>query len=156
MTENSEIFKEDMEWICKADLPWEKLRNSTILVTGGTGLIGMTMISALIHAGRERGLGLSICAIVRDTAKAGRVLGSLVSAPELTLLTGTMEKLPSLPEKIDYWIHGACPTASAFMNEHPVESSAPQWRERPAFWRRQKSETRRDSYFFPAWKLSEK
>ena len=121
MTENSEIFKEDMRWICDADLPWEKLRNSTVLVTGGTGLIGMTVISALIHAGRERGLGLEICAIVRDAGKAERVLGSLVNAPELRILTGTMEKLPPLPEKIDYWIHGACPTASAFMNEHPVE-----------------------------------
>ena len=121
MTESSEIFKEDMRWICEADLPWEKLRNSTILVTGGTGLIGMTAINALIYAGRERGLSLSIYAVVRDTAKAGRVLGSLVSAPEIHLLTGTMEELPSLPEKIDYWIHGACPTASAFMNEHPVE-----------------------------------
>ena len=121
MTENSEIFKEDLRWICRADLPWEKLVNSTVLVTGGTGLIGMTVISALIHAGRERGLGLTVCAVVRDIAKAKRVLGSLVSAPELHLLTGTMEELPSLPEKIDYWIHGACPTASAFMNEHPVE-----------------------------------
>ena len=121
MTENSEIFKEDMRWICEADLPWEKLENRTILVTGGTGLIGMTMISALIHAGRERGLRLKVCAVVRDTAKAGRVLGSLVNAPELHLLTGTMEELPPLPENIDYWIHGACPTASAFMNEHPVD-----------------------------------
>ena len=50
MTEKSEIFKEDMRWICEADLPWEKLENRTILVTGGTGLIGMTMISALIGA----------------------------------------------------------------------------------------------------------
>ena len=121
MIENSEIFKEDMRWICEADLPWEKLENRTILVTGGTGLIGMTMISALIHAGRERGLRLKVCAVVRDTAKAGRVLGSLVNAPELHLLTGTMEELPPLPENIDYWIHGACPTASAFMNEHPVD-----------------------------------
>ena len=48
MTENSEIFKEDMEWICKKDLSWEKLRNSTVLVTGGTGLIGMIMINSLI------------------------------------------------------------------------------------------------------------
>ena len=32
MTENSDIFKEDLRWICEADLPWEKLRNSTILV----------------------------------------------------------------------------------------------------------------------------
>ena len=121
MTENSEIFKEDMEWICKADLPWEKLRDSTVLVTGGTGLIGMTVINALIRAGRERGLGLDVCAVVRDTEKAKRVLGKLVNAPELRLLAGTMQQLPSLPEKIDYWIHGACPTASAFMNEHPVE-----------------------------------
>ena len=121
MTENSAIFKEDMRWICEADLPWQKLKNSSILVTGGTGLIGMTMISALIHAERERRLGLSVYAVVRDTAKAGRVLGSLVDAPELHLLTGTMEDLPPLPDMIDYWIHGACPTASAFMNEHPVE-----------------------------------
>ena len=121
MIENSEIFKEDMRWICEADLPWEKLENRTILVTGGTGLIGMNMISALIHAGRERGLRLKVCAVVRDTAKAGRVFGSLVNAPELHLLTGTMEELPPLPENIDYWIHGACPTASAFMNEHPVD-----------------------------------
>ena len=112
MTENSEIFKEDMEWICKADLPWEKLRDSTVLVTGGTGLIGMTVINALIRAGRERGLGLDVCAVVRDTEKAKRVLGKLVNAPELRLLAGTMQQLPSLPEKIDYWIHGACPTAA--------------------------------------------
>lgn len=121
MTENSGIFKEDMRWICSADLPWEKLRNSTVLVTGGTGLIGMTVINALIYAGRERGLGLEVCAVVRDTNKARRVLGSLVNAPELRLLVGSMQELPPLPEKIDYWIHGACPTASAFMNEHPVE-----------------------------------
>ena len=97
MTENSEIFKEDMEWICKADLPWEKLRDSTVLVTGGTGLIGMTVINALIRAGRERGLGLDVCAVVRDTEKAKRVLGRLVNAPELRLLAGTMQQLPSLP-----------------------------------------------------------
>ena len=121
MTENSEIFKEDMEWICKKDLSWEKLRNSTVLVTGGTGLIGMIMINSLIFASRERGLQLQVYAVVRDPAKAERVLGSLTKAPELILLKGTMEELPPLPEDIDYWIHGACPTASAFMNEHPVE-----------------------------------
>lgn len=121
MTENSEIFREDMRWVCSADLSWEQLRNSSVLVTGGTGLIGMTVINALIHAGREFGLGLEVLAVVRDPGKARRVLGSIADAPELSLLTGTMEELPALPEKIDYWIHGACPTASAFMNEHPVE-----------------------------------
>ncbi len=116
-----DIFKEDMERICSTDLPWEKLAGSTVLVTGGTGLIGMTAIFALIHASRERAPGLRVLAVVRDPAKAERVFGSLCGAPELILLKGTMEQLPALPQQIDYWIHGACPTASAFMNEHPVE-----------------------------------
>ena len=56
MTENSEIFKEDMEWICKADLPWEKLRDSTVLVTGGAGGVGLARFNAPFLAGGIRGL----------------------------------------------------------------------------------------------------
>ena len=121
MTERSQIFCEDLGWIINADLPWERLRNTDILVTGATGLIGMTTVHALIHAARELGLGLHVYAVIRDAQKAGRVFGELIGAPELILCEGTMEKLPPLPEKMDYWIHGACPTASAFMTEHPVE-----------------------------------
>ena len=120
MTERSQIFKEDLEWISGADLPWEKLIGSNILVTGATGLIGMTAVHALIHASRKRELGLHVYALVRDPEKAARVFGDLCGAPGLTLIKGTMEELPPLPDKISYWIHGACPTASAFMIEHPV------------------------------------
>ena len=121
MTDRSHIFEEDLGWISGADLPWDRFRDRNILVTGATGLIGMTAIHALIRASAERGLGIRIYAVVRDTDKAARVFGDLVSAPELILCKGTMEELPPLPDKMEYWIHGACPTASAFMTEHPVE-----------------------------------
>ena len=116
MTDRSQIFDEDLEWISDTDLPWERFRDRNILVTGATGLIGMTVIHALIYASAKRGLGLRIHAVVRDTAKAARVFGNLISAPELILCEGTMEKLPALPDKIEYWIHGACPTASMNQN----------------------------------------
>lgn len=119
--ENSEIFNEDLRRICKEDLPWHRFKNADILVTGGTGLIGMTVIRALIAAGREKKLDLHITAVVRSGQKAKRVFGEYADAPELTFLEGTIEDLPKLPQKIEYWIHGACPTASAFMTEHPVE-----------------------------------
>ena len=80
----------------------------------------MTAVHALIHASRKRELGLHVYALVRDPEKAARVFGDLCGAPGLTLIKGTMEELPPLPDKISYWIHGACPTASAFMIEHPV------------------------------------
>lgn len=121
MTDNSEIFIEDLEWISQADLPWEKLEGSTVLVTGATGLIGMTAVHALLYANKKRNLGLRVCAVVRDPEKAGRVFGDLIGDRNLELLRGTMEELPPIPVKVDYWIHAACPTASAFMAEHPVE-----------------------------------
>ena len=118
---DSDIFREDLKWISDSDLPWDKLRGRSVFVTGATGLIGMTAIHALLYANRTRSLDLSVHALVRDRAKARGIFSGLMDTPELSVLEGTMEELPALPEKIDYWIHGACPTASAFMTEHPVE-----------------------------------
>ena len=121
MIENSEIFREDLSRISGSDLPWNKLKGKCVLISGATGLIGMTTVFALIAASREHDLGLHITAIVRSRDKAARIFGSFLEAPELELAMGTVEELPQLPERIDYWIHGACPTASAFMTAHPVE-----------------------------------
>lgn len=117
----SEIFTEDLNWIAGSDLPWEKLRGRSVFVTGATGLIGMTAIHALLCANRTRSLGIRVHALVRDRAKAERLFPGMTDTPELSVCEGTVEELPEIPEKIDYWIHGACPTASAFMTEHPVE-----------------------------------
>ena len=121
MISHSEIFKEDLDQIAAHDLSWDKLRGRSVFLTGATGLIGMTAVHALVHADMVRSLGLHIYALVRDRAKADRILPAGSSTAALTILEGTMEELPELPEKIDYWIHAACPTASAFMTEHPVE-----------------------------------
>ena len=112
MLADSAILKEDMAWISSSDLPWDKLRNSTVLVTGATGLIGMTTVFALLAADRDHDLGLQVIALVRSPEKAERVLGSHKENAALTFLQGTMEELPQLPGRIDYWIHTACPTAS--------------------------------------------
>ena len=152
MLADSAILKEDMAWISSSDLPWDKLRNSTVLVTGATGLIGMTTVFALLAADRDHDLGLQVIALVRSPEKAERVLGSHKENAALTFLQGTMEELPQLPGRIDYWIHTACPTASAFMTAHPVEVI----REPPLCLKRRESAVRADLSISPAWKLSVK
>lgn len=43
-----EVFKEDIKSIVKAEfIPWEKLENRTILITGATGLIGSEIVNIL-------------------------------------------------------------------------------------------------------------
>ena len=76
MLADSAIFKEDLTWISASDLPWDKLRNSTVLVTGATGLIGMTTVHALLAADRDHDLGLHVLALVRS-AQCARICLSL-------------------------------------------------------------------------------
>lgn len=118
------IFREDMEFIAACEsINWAKLENSTILVTGATGLIGSTIVSALVYADKKMNLNLEVIALVRNLEKA-----KMQFAPQsdfsnaLTFVEGTVEELPCIAADIDYIIHGASPTASAFFVEHPVET----------------------------------
>ena len=40
-----ETLQEDLDYIANSKLPFEKLRNSNVLVTGETGLIGVSLES---------------------------------------------------------------------------------------------------------------
>lgn len=118
------VFAQDLETFCNASfIPWEKLRDKTIFVTGATGLIGYTLVSGLIYASRQRSLELKVIALVRSLPKAqAKYQEQLDSGSELSFVVGTVEQLPEIPEKIDYIIHGASQTASRAFVEQPVET----------------------------------
>ena len=120
MTMCNKIYQEDMEFIANfPSIEWEKLCNKTILVTGGTGLIGSTLINALLYANDKKGLNLQVVALVRNVAKAQAMFAENNS---LKFVIGTVEDLPKFDMQIDYIVHGASPTASTFFIEHPVET----------------------------------
>lgn len=56
-------------------IPWEKLKDRKVLVTGATGLIGSSIIKILLHINEWRALKLSIFAMVRSAEKAKSVFG---------------------------------------------------------------------------------
>ena len=116
-------FIEDMEYVSNAEfIPWDKLKNKTILITGATGLIGYTLVNSLVYANKKHGLNLKILALVRDLNRAKERFKDIDSDTALEYVFGTVEKLPEIAEKVDYIVHGASQTASkAFVNE-PVET----------------------------------
>lgn len=114
---------QDMEYICNAQfIPWEKLKNKTILITGATGLIGFTLVQALLYANKQRSLHLKVLALVRDLERAKNRFEGFVDDTALEYILGNVEDIPLIKEPIDYIVHGASQTASkAFVNQ-PVET----------------------------------
>lgn len=121
MDNSEKQFIEDMELVCNADfIPWEKLKDKTIFVTGATGLIGYTLVNSLVYASKKKSLNIKVIALVRDIERAKERFKDI--SDEITFLVGNVEKFPEITEKIDYIIHGASQTASkAFINQ-PVET----------------------------------
>lgn len=121
MSEKQDVLQEDLAAISQADyIPWDKLKGQNILVTGGTGLIGSTIIKALCYASTVENLQIKIFALVRNLEKAERMLGH--ENEILHFVKGSVENLPAINVPVDYIIHGASPTASLFFVEHPVET----------------------------------
>lgn len=122
-TENN-VFLEDLESITQTScIPWEKLQGKTVLVTGGTGLIGSTLINSLLYANQKKALNLQVLALVRNQKKAEKMFSNqLQERLPLQFIMGSVENLPDITQPVDYIIHGASPTASAFFVEHPVET----------------------------------
>lgn len=116
--QNLPVFAEDMEQLGR--LPaMEKLRGKTIFVTGATGLIGQTLVSALLRSD----VGIKVIACVRDAAKAQRMFGG-AGRGNLQLMVSDILSMPTekLGEPVDYVIHAASQTSSRAFVDQPVET----------------------------------
>jgi nucleoside-diphosphate-sugar epimerase len=114
----------DLEQLVSCNyIPWEKLNEKTILVTGATGLIGSNLIRGLTYADKVKKLNLHVIALARNVAKARLKFNALLNENNsLEILEGDIEKIQKIEPRIDYIIHGASPTESLFFIKNPVET----------------------------------
>lgn len=118
----NKILQEDMEYLVNSGCPVEDLKDSTVFVTGATGLIGSQVVKALACANRLKGLHIRILAFVRSEEKAGKVFGSLLERGDIALVCGDVNGVIEVCEDVDYVIHGASATSSRFFVTNPVET----------------------------------
>lgn len=110
------VLDEDLKKIGEYNLPYETLNGSTILVTGATGLIGVSMVRTLLSIG-----GIEVIAYVRNEEKARKIYNNFLNS-NLKLYVGDICEKIYIEDKIDYIFHCAAVTTSKFMIEKPVET----------------------------------
>lgn len=114
------VYMEDAVSIASLEsIEWEKFKRKTFLITGSTGLIGTTIINALVIANNMRNLNLRIICIVRSLEKAQR---KLPKSDAIILKIDSIEEKIKIDGDIDFIIHTANPTSSSFFINSPVET----------------------------------
>ncbi|MED1952361.1 NAD-dependent epimerase/dehydratase family protein [Brevibacillus centrosporus] len=112
------ILQKDIESIAVYNLPWQEMRNCTILITGATGLIGSLLVKVLHSVNQKYQLGLRLYAIVRDSEAAEVMLHEC----DVEFIEQDVREPIVFYGDLHYILHCAAVTTSKLMVTFPVET----------------------------------
>ena len=115
----SESYIKDLEIAVKATVGIEKLFGSSVLIAGGSGLIGSYMADMLLYANKHMDAGIKVYAM---DLSAERMTARFEGAPSdmLELVEHNVNDVPDFDFHVDYIIHAASPAFPAAFNSDPV------------------------------------
>lgn len=114
---NNEAYCRDLELVTAMDLPWEKLQDRSILISGATGLVGKFLVDVLMTK-NEEGLECTVYALSRNAQKAQDRFSKWSGNDLLRFISYDINK-PLVRDDlgtIDYVLHMAS-------NTHPMQYS---------------------------------
>lgn len=116
------VLQEDLNYIANSNISFNQLKDSTIFVTGATGLIGVSLVRSLLCVNRVRKLNFRVIAFVRNFKKAQEIFGNNLNRKDFILIIGDVNEKIEITQKIDYIFHCASITTSKTMIQNPVET----------------------------------
>lgn len=112
------LYIEDLRKIVEQPLPWEWLRDKSLLISGATGLIGSFLIDVVMCLNKELGLNCKVYALGRSEERAKARFGYCYESKQFQFIPYDIN-LPFVRNDIgdvDYVLHLAS-------NTHPVAYS---------------------------------
>ena len=111
-------YMEDVRSVAELQLPWNKLQNKSIMLSGATGLIGSFLIDVILEKNISDGLSCTVYALGRNEQKANARFSNFVDDDHLVFIPYDVRK-PFIRDDlgtVDYVLHLAS-------NTHPMQYS---------------------------------
>ena len=122
----NQIIKEDIGRILEKDLPWEKLNNCSVLITGASGMLASYLVFVIGQYMKDHcDCGIHLYLAVRNLKKAQNRFAELLEIPNMSLVFWDGESDPDSALKPDYIIHAASIADSSMYLTNPVETLVP-------------------------------
>ncbi len=115
---DSKEYGEDVEAVAKLELPWEKLKDKSVMLSGATGLLGSFLIDVIFKKNAENALNCTVYALGRDENRARTRFSKHADDPHLIFIPYDV-KQPLIRDDlgtVDYVLHLAS-------NTHPMQYS---------------------------------
>ncbi len=102
----------------------DRLRGTSILVTGASGFMGSWLLSALTFLNDVHGFGMHVTAVARHPTRIERRAPFLAGRSDLTWQAADVRQLVVLPDDLVWLIHAAGIPDSRHHATNPIETAA--------------------------------
>jgi dTDP-glucose 4,6-dehydratase len=96
-------------------------RGARLLLTGGTGFVGSSLLESIVWANARLGLAISITVLTRDAAAFREKAPQLGNASRVQLVEGDVRTASTLSGSFDGVIHAATPASAELNRDRPFE-----------------------------------
>lgn len=114
MFSKAELYCQDVMNVASAELPWHRLKNKTLLLTGASGLIGTFLIDVLIRKNETDQLGIKVYAAGRNEKAAQSRFADYWDSDCFSFLKLDVNQPIDFDIHFDFILHAAS-------NTHPVQ-----------------------------------
>lgn len=122
MFQKNIIYQNDLLKIANVSLPWENLKNQSILITGATGLIGTVLIDLLMLKNEKENLSIKVYALGRNLDLAKDRFQEYWNLSAFKFLHMDINTVINLEFHFDYIIHAASNTHPMAYASDPIGS----------------------------------
>ena len=108
------LYQEDLRYVAKLPLNWDKLAGKTVLISGAAGMIGSFITDVLMYKNTVSGLDCHVCALGRSEEKARKRFCAYLGGRYFHFYSADINMPIQIPVgPIEYVLHLAS-------NTHPI------------------------------------
>lgn len=115
---DNDLYLEDIRYVASLNLPWEKLTNKSVMISGATGLIGSFLIDVIFEKNLTENLNCTVYALGRNEQKAKKRFEKIAKDSHFVFVSYdvTQPLIRNDIGNLDFVLHLAS-------NTHPVQYS---------------------------------